>query len=76
MASPLAQGLFTHAITESGSGRRVTPIHTSSLAEAEQKGEKYAALMGAHSLDELRALPVSDFAKFVPEDRSARWDWS
>ena len=22
--------------------------------------------MGAHSLDELRALPVSDFAKFVP----------
>lgn len=66
MASPLAEGLFAHAITESGSGRRVTPLRHMPLAEAEQKGEKYAALMGAHSLAELRALPVSDFAKMVP----------
>ena len=66
MASPLAQGLFAHAITESGSGRRVTPLRHMPLAEAEQKGEKYAALMGARSLAELRALPVTDFAKLAP----------
>ena len=66
MASPLAQGLFTHAITESGSGRRVGPARTTSLAEAEQKGEKYAAIMRAHSLADLRALPTSDFTKLIP----------
>lgn len=66
MASPLAQGLFTHAITESGSGRRVGAASRTTLAQAEQKGEKYAQLMGAHSLAELRALPTSDFAKIVP----------
>lgn len=65
MTSPLAQGLFVHAITESGSGRRVEPIRRTSLAEAEQKGEKYAEIMGAHSIAELRALPVSDFTKLV-----------
>jgi para-nitrobenzyl esterase len=66
MASPLAQDLFTHAITESGSGRRVPAAGRTSLAQAEQKGEKYAGIMNAHSLVELRALPASDFAKLVP----------
>ena len=32
----------------------------------QQKGEQYAAMMGAHSLAELRALPVSDFARLIP----------
>ncbi|MGH7690356.1 MAG: carboxylesterase family protein, partial [Gemmatimonadaceae bacterium] len=65
MASPLARGLFARAITESGSGRTIVPRRHMSLAQAEEQGEKYAAVMGARSLAQLRALPASDFAKAV-----------
>ena len=66
MGSPLAQGMFSHAITESGSGRRVPAAGRTTLTQAEQKGEKYAGIMSAHSLADLRALPASDFAKLIP----------
>ncbi|MGH9496279.1 MAG: carboxylesterase/lipase family protein, partial [Candidatus Sulfotelmatobacter sp.] len=66
MTSPLAQGLFEHAITESGLGLFRGLDSRKSLADAEQQGVKYAERLGAHSLEQLRALPSGDFAKSIP----------
>ncbi len=63
MASPLGRDLFARAITESGSGRALVVRRRMSLAEAEVEGEKYAAMLGARSLRQLRALPASDFVR-------------
>src|ERR1700735_5561088 len=60
MASPLAKGLFQRAIGESGG--MFEPLQLAPrflLANAERDGEKYAASLGAASLDELRRLPVA-----------------
>lgn len=58
--SPLAKGLFQRAILESsgssfGGGVRRT------LAESEADGVKFAEAKGAHSLQELRAMPWKEF---------------
>jgi para-nitrobenzyl esterase len=63
MSSPLAKGLFEHAITESGLGFFRGLASRKPLAEAEQQGVKYAEGLGAHSLARLRALPAAEFAK-------------
>jgi para-nitrobenzyl esterase len=63
MTSPLAKGLFEHAITESGLGLFRGLDSRRPLAEAEQQGVKYAEGLGAHSLAQLRALPAADFGK-------------
>ena len=60
MASPLAKGLFQRAIGESGG--LFEPLQLGPkflLANAERDGEKYAASLGAASLEELRRLPAS-----------------
>ncbi len=60
MASPLAKGLFQRAIGESGG--LFEPLQLGPkflLANAESDGEKYAVLLGAPSLKELRHLPAS-----------------
>lgn len=60
MASPLAKGLFQRAIGESGGlfePLQLAPKYL--LANAEQDGEKYAASLGATSLQQLRQLPAS-----------------
>jgi para-nitrobenzyl esterase len=60
MASPLAKGLFQRAIGESGGlfePLQLAPKYL--LANAELDGEKYAASLGATSLQELRRLPAS-----------------
>jgi len=59
VASPLSNGLFRAAISESGGvgagfGRTELP----SLEESEKKGVKFAESVGAHSLAELRAMPA------------------
>jgi para-nitrobenzyl esterase len=67
--SPLAQGLFAHAIAESGLGLfpgSVSRNFGTPLAEAEKRGVQYAEARGAHSLAELRAMPAADFFKPVP----------
>jgi para-nitrobenzyl esterase len=59
MASPLAKGLFQRAIGESGG--LLEPLQLAPkylLANAEQDGEKYAASLGATSLQQLRQLPA------------------
>jgi para-nitrobenzyl esterase len=63
MTSPLATGLLTHAITESGLGRTSHPAGRKTLVQAEQQGLQYAQAMGVHSLAQLRALPATDFSK-------------
>jgi len=55
IASPLAEGLFSGAIAESGSGMG---IPTDGLADAEALGAKVAASAGVASIAELRALPA------------------
>jgi para-nitrobenzyl esterase len=56
-ASPLAKGLFVRAIADSGSSLHIGP--GMKLRQAEQSGVRFAELQGAHSLQELRALPMS-----------------
>jgi para-nitrobenzyl esterase len=59
MASPLAKGLFQRAIGESGG--LFEPLQLAPkflLANAERDGEKYAASLGATSLQQLRSLPA------------------
>jgi para-nitrobenzyl esterase len=59
MASPLAKGLFQRAIGESGGlfePLQLAPRYL--LANAEHDGEKYAASLGAASIQELRRLPA------------------
>ena len=63
MASPLAKGLFQRAIGESGGlfePLQIAPKYL--LANAERDGEKYAASLGATSLQELRRLPAGRFS--------------
>jgi para-nitrobenzyl esterase len=67
MASPLAKGLFQKAIGESGA------FFGSSLAikpasEGQLVGEKFAASVGASSLDDLRAKPAADLLKATLQD--------
>ena len=60
MSSPRATGLFQRAIGESGGlfePLQLAPSYL--LVNAEHDGEKYAATMGAKSLDELRRLPAT-----------------
>jgi para-nitrobenzyl esterase len=60
MASPLAKGLFQRAIGESGG--LFEPLQLAPkflLANAERDGEKYAASLGAPSLQQLRLLPAN-----------------
>jgi para-nitrobenzyl esterase len=60
MQSPLARGLFERAIMMSGPAVIPYPGITaqSTLASAEQQGRQFAARLGAHSLEQLRALPA------------------
>ncbi len=59
MATPLAKGLFQHAIGESGG--TFSPMTT--LAEAEENGRKFVAKEGAESIAALRAKPAEDLLK-------------
>jgi para-nitrobenzyl esterase len=59
MASPRAKGLFQRAIGESGG--LFEPLQLAQkylLTNAEQDGEKFAASLGATSLQQLRQLPA------------------
>ncbi len=65
MASPLAKGLFQQAIGESGAffSLRNGPLRTSSLAESEKQGVRFAESMGASSIAELRAKSAEHILK-------------
>jgi para-nitrobenzyl esterase len=66
MASPLAKGLFARAIGESGGA--LTPIPAfgpKPLSIGEQDGVKFAQLLGANSINELRAKPAREVLETV-----------
>jgi para-nitrobenzyl esterase len=56
MATPLAKGLFQRVIGESGAEF----AHVQKLADAEQKGVKFAQSMGADSIAALRAKSAAE----------------
>ena len=56
--SPLAKGLFSGAITESGTSFTRSMMDTRPLSEAEKQGVEFAKSKGASSITELRALPA------------------
>ena len=65
--SPDARGLFHGAIAQSGPWRRTA--RSSTLAEAEEQGVKFAAAIDAASLAELRALSAAElFARYQAKD--------
>jgi len=63
VASPLAKGLFTKAIAESGA-KFSTPHPT--LAQAEANGVNMAQSLGITSLAELRATPAEQILEKLP----------
>lgn len=71
-ASPLAKGLFSGAISQSGGSfgpSRTTTYpgeNMKTLKDAEQDGLKIVEAMGAKNLNDLRALPASAFLERIP----------
>lgn len=64
--SPLAEGLFSKAIMESGNvlGQAMTiPGNLENRENAIQLGEEFMAEMGVSTMEELRALPAEDLVK-------------
>ena len=67
MASPLARGLFQRVIGESGAmlSPDRSPFALSPLAKAEQAGVKFADMLSAHSIAELREKPADALLEAV-----------
>ena len=59
MASPLTKGLIRKAIGESGAFFG-TSLAVKPASEAQLEGEKFAASIGASSIDDLRAKPAAE----------------
>jgi para-nitrobenzyl esterase len=82
VGSPEAKGLFRHAIAESGAWMGIRMGRMTTLAQAEDAGQKMADAMGAKSIADLRAKSADDLLRdgrpggmivdgwYVPEDLS------
>jgi para-nitrobenzyl esterase len=73
MASPLAQGLFHRAIGESGS-MFVDMYSVLTLSQSEDRCQKFADLLGRHTLEQMRALSADELLQAAakpPDD----WFW-
>jgi para-nitrobenzyl esterase len=86
VGSPEGKGLFQRAIGQSGGWMGITVGHMTTLAAAEESGQKLAQSMGAASIAELRAKTAEDLFKngrglfgivvdgwYVPEDLSVTY---
>ena len=71
MASPLSRDLLAGAIGESGS--LLSSDRTTSLAEAEQTGVRFAEMIGASSLTALRALPADSLLEATANPDAPRF---
>jgi para-nitrobenzyl esterase len=73
MASPLGRGLFARAIGESGAMLYPdnSPFARLRLAKAEQAGVKFAELLSAHSIAELRAKRAEDVLDAAAKNAAA-----
>src|ERR1017187_4911524 len=78
-ASPLAKGLFSGAISESGgsfgpsSQSPVPGENMRVLADAEASGVEFAKTAGASSLKELRAVPAEKLLETARRQRGMAW---
>src|SRR3984957_7816341 len=83
VGSPEGKGLLQRAIAQSGAWMGISIAHMTTLAAAEENGQKLAQGLGAASVAELRAQPADDLLKYsrgafaiivdgwyVPEDLS------
>jgi para-nitrobenzyl esterase len=61
MASPLSKNLFQGAVGESGG--LFGPLSPVSLSKGEERGMKFAKMVGAHNLSELRKIPADSLLK-------------
>lgn len=68
MASPLAKGLISGAIGESGAGINPTMAPVP-LAEAEKQGVEFATKSGVSTLKQLRALSTRDLYEMYDESK-------
>ena len=75
VASPLAKGLFARAIGESGSYFSSPSRPEATLAQAEATGEKYAAAIGANSIEALRAIPAQQLLQDVLKRKQTYSFW-
>ncbi|MER5674228.1 carboxylesterase/lipase family protein [Pseudonocardia alni] len=80
-SSPLAAGLFHKVIVESAPGLAPAldgpghPANPGTLAAAEKAGTELAALLGAPTLAELRALPVEQLMAAQLPRAAGRWSF-
>lgn len=63
VGSPQAKGLFVHAIAESGAWMGIRMGKMTTLASAEDAGQKAVEAAGARSIADLRAKPVADLQR-------------
>ncbi len=65
VASPLAKGLFSRAIAESGGAILPTGglTNDNNLSQAEKAGEEVAKSLNVNSLEELRKIPAEELLK-------------
>ncbi|MBV9768410.1 MAG: carboxylesterase family protein [Bryobacterales bacterium] len=87
VGSPQGKGLFERAIAQSGAWMGINIGRMTTLAQAEENGQKMAQAMGATSIAELRAKPADELLKnargqwaiiidgwYVPEDLSITYE--
>ena len=72
MASPLSKGMIAGAIGESGSILGALPA--SSLEEGEQNGIKFANMVNAESLAELRSIPADKLLQATGKQGAPRFN--
>lgn len=75
VASPLAKGLFARGIGESGSNFGTPDRRETTLTKAEDTGQKFAAAIGANSLEALRAMPANQLLDAAIKDRNQFRFW-
>lgn len=67
VSSELTKGMIAKAVMQSGMTCAEGEMQAVDLREAEEYGEKFVRLTGAHSLEELRALPAEEILKVGAE---------
>jgi para-nitrobenzyl esterase len=73
MASPLAQGLFAHAIGESGAAFAGKELNFPSLQKSEEQDEDYfRSVLGDSSLAALRAAGSAEILKLATREASGK----
>ena len=73
LASPVAAGLFSGAITQSGTSFTSGPMGSLTLEQAEKQGLEFQEMKGASSLADLRAMSYEEIIATDPEQPRTRY---